>query len=110
MHGGEELISEPIQPDAGTFDTAAMARGQPGLPDGFTWRDQHYRIEQLLDSWKQSESSTHRPGGERYYRKHFFRILTDTGERMTLYALRHVKQGESAKRRWWLYTVDHPQR
>lgn len=103
----EELISEPIKPDAGTFDTAAMARGQPGLPTGFTWRDRHYRIAEVLEEWKHSEREYHRRG-EAYYRKHFWRIRTEGGEMMTLYALRQVKRGQSAKRRWWLYAVERP--
>jgi len=103
----EELVSEVIQPDHGSFDTAAMARGQPGLPTGFTWRNRHYAIRELLESWKQSEPCDHH-SGERYYRKHFFRVLTDTGEVMTLYALRHVKRGQDPKSRWWLYAVEAP--
>ncbi len=81
-----------------------MARGQPGLPAGFTWRGRHYAVAELLESWKQSEPCDH-GSGERYYRKQFFRVRTGGGEVMTLYAVRHVKQGESARRRWWLYSV-----
>ncbi len=105
-----EFISEPIKTDAGTFDAAAMARGQPGLPAGFSWRGRHYVVRQLLASWKQSEAEGHRPGGERYYRKHFFRVRTDTGETMLLYAVRHLKPGEPPKRRWWLYTIEQDRR
>lgn len=101
-----EFISESVKPDAGTADTAAMSRGMPGLPAGFTWRDRHYEIRELLSAWKHSESETHRPGGERYYRKHFFKIRVETGEVMTLYALRHVKRGENPRKRWWLHSID----
>ena len=101
-----EFVSEPVTPDAGTFQASAMARGQPGLPTGFTWRDRHYAIVELLAEWKQSEAENHSPGGERYYRKHFFRVRTDSGETMTLYAVRHVKPGENARKRWWLYSIE----
>ena len=101
-----EFVSEPITPDAGTFQPEAMARGQPGLPSGFTWRGRHYAIRELLDEWKHSEAYNHTPGGDRYYRKHYFRVRVDRGERMTLYAVRHVKPGENQRKRWWLYSIE----
>jgi hypothetical protein len=100
-----DLISELLKPDRSSFDAAAMARGIPGLPTGFTWRERHYAIAELLESWKQSEPCDHH-SGERYYRKHFYRFRVDTGEVWTVYALRHVKRGENPRNRWWLYTVE----
>lgn len=91
-----------MTPDPGTFDAAAMARGQPGLPTGFTWRGEHYEITNLVESWKHSEAEFH-THGERYYRKHFFHVQTDRGDEFILYALRQVKVGQSAKKRWWIY-------
>ena len=90
---------------AGTHDASAMARGQAGLPTGFTWRERHYAIIETLSEWKASEAENH-AAGERYYRKHFWRVRVETGETMTLYALRQVKAGENPKRRWWLYTIE----
>ncbi|GMU33217.1 MAG: hypothetical protein HS101_11900 [Planctomycetia bacterium] len=104
----ETFISEAIVPDAASFDAAAMASGQPGLPTGFTWRDRHYVIAETITQWKASEREFHRRG-EAYYRKHFWKVRVDSGEVMTLYAVRHVKRGESAKRRWWLYSMEQPQ-
>ncbi|HPF39332.1 MAG TPA: DUF6504 family protein [Phycisphaerae bacterium] len=101
-----EFVAEPVQPDAGTADTANMARGMPGLPTGFTWRDRHYEIRALVSSWKSSESHNHRSSGERYYRKQYFKVTVDSGEVMTLYALRHMKAGENPMRRWWLQSID----
>lgn len=103
----EMFISEAILPDVGTFNAAAMASGQPGLPKGFTWREQHYEIVEIISDWKMSEREFHRRG-EAYYRKHFWKVRVDSGEVMTLYVVRNVKRGESAKRRWWLYSVEHP--
>lgn len=103
---GPEFVSEPVRPDRGTSDPNAMACGIPGLPTGFVWRDRHYEIREVLESWKHSESETHRPGGERYFRKQYYRVCVDTGEIMTLYALRHVKRGENPKNRWWLQTIE----
>ena len=106
--GRVDFVSEPISPDVGTFDTAAMATGTPGLPTGFSWRDRHYQIGEILSAWKASESCTH-SSGERYLRKHFWKVRLDTGEIATLYALRKVKSGENTKRRWWLYTLETPE-
>lgn len=103
------FISESITPDPGSADTAAMARGLAGLPTGFTWRGQHYRIECILKQWKCSEAEGHRPGGERYYRKHYFQVRVDSGQTMTLYVVRRTKAGEPPKRRWWLFTIDQPE-
>ena len=108
MHTEGEFISESIRPDRGTADTLAMARGLAGLPTGFTWRDRHYRIESVLKEWKCSEAEGHRPGGERYYRKHYYQVRVDGGQTMTLYVVRHTKAGESPKHRWWLFTIDGP--
>ena len=105
MADDRELISEAITVDRGTSDASAMARGMPGLPTGFSWRGRHYAIVDVLEDWKASEMEKHR-SGERYYRKHFWRVRVDSGEVMTLYALRQVKAGESAKKRWWLYTLE----
>lgn len=101
-----EFVSEPVKPDAGSADAAAMATGVPGLPTGFVWREQHYEIRELLASWKHSEPYNHRAGGDRYYRKHYFKVRVLTGEVMTLYALRHMKAGENAKKRWWLQSIE----
>ena len=105
MSDRSDFISEPIEPDAGTFDAAAMASGRPGLPSGFAWRERHYAILEILSEWKASEAEYHLRG-ERYYRKHYWRVRVDSGEIMTIYAVRHVKSGENPKKRWWLYTID----
>jgi len=103
-----QLISEPITPDRASFDAAAMARGELGVPSGFAWRERHFVVTGLISHWKQSEAENHAPGGERYYRKHCFRLTVDTGEIMTIYGVRRVKRGESPHRRWWLYSIETP--
>lgn len=100
-----EFVSEPIRPDAGTFDAVAMARGEPGLPAGFTWRGKHYAIVRQIEAWKESQPCDH-GSGERYYRKRCFRVRVDTGETMRLYALRHVRNGANPKARWWLFGIE----
>jgi len=50
----EEFISEPIKPVAGTFNSAAMTRGEPGLPERFVWRDTEYTVAEVLEIWKET--------------------------------------------------------
>ena len=59
----EEFISEPIEPVEGTFDTAGMTRGEPGLPGRFIWRDKEYTVAEVLEKWKESgPCKTRKPG------------------------------------------------
>lgn len=101
----EEFISEPIEPVAGTFDTAAMTRGEPGLPERFKWRDEEYAVAEVLEAWK--ETGPCRSGGpEQYLRKHWYKIRTDSGFEMTLYFERQTRSKIRNKTRWWLYTIN----
>jgi len=100
----EEFISEPIEPVAGTFDTAAMTRGEPGLPGRFKWRDKEYAVADVLEAWK--ETGPCRSGGpERYLRKHWYKIMTEDGSEMTVYFERQPRSKRRNKVRWWLYTI-----
>ena len=101
---GEEFISEPIEPVAGTFYTAAMTRGEPGLPERFIWRDIEYAVADVLEAWK--ETGPCRSGGpEKYLRKHWFKIRVEGGLEMTVYFERQARSKHHNKVRWWLYTV-----
>lgn len=100
----EEFVSELIVPVEGTFDTAGMARGEPGLPGRFTWRDKEYAVAQVLEKWK--ESGPCKSGSmEMYLRKHWFKIRCTDGTEMTIYFERQPKSKRENKTRWWLYTV-----
>ena len=101
---GEEFISEPIKPVAGTFDLAAMTRAETGLPGRFILRDKEYTVAGVLESWK--ESGPCRSGGpERYLRKHWFKVRTANGPEMTIYFERQGRTKGQNKIRWWLYTI-----
>jgi hypothetical protein len=101
----EEFISEPIEPVVGTFDTAAMTRGEPGFPERFKWRDEEYAVAEVLEAWKETGSC--RSGGpEKYLRKHWYKIRTDSGLEMTLYFERQARSKRQDKIRWWLYTIN----
>jgi len=98
----EEFVSEPLTPTAGSFDASAMSRGEPGLPGGFTWRNQKYEVARLMSKWKSSGGSG---CGETYLRRHWYRVETTGGERMTLYCERQARSAKTAKLRWWVYSV-----
>ena len=49
---GEEFVSELIRPVAGSFDVGGMARGEPGLPSRFMWRDKEYAVAEVLEKNK----------------------------------------------------------
>ena len=99
------FVSESIRPLSGSFDAAAMARGEPGLPREFEWRDRTWRVATVLESWKTS-GPCRNGASERYVRRHWSRIRTECGLIVTLYVDRQPKAGSSGKRRWWLFTVD----
>ncbi len=81
----------------------AMARGEPGLPQQFTWRGRTYTISDVLKAWKCSQPEGHKPGNDRYLRRHYWQVRTETGDTMTLYCLRSARRGQH---RWFLYTLD----
>ena len=97
----DEFVSEPIEPAPGAFDAAAMARGEPGLPDRFAWRGTTYALESIVRAWKTST----RERGELYLRRHWYEVRTAAGPRMMLYCERQAKSGRNPKRRWWLYSI-----
>jgi hypothetical protein len=103
MSGPEEFISEPILPVRGSGDVKAMGRGEPGLPNRFTWRGREYRVTCVRRQWKSSE----REGGtgRLYLRRHWYEIETDAGLVMTLYCERQARSRAQAGRRWFVYTV-----
>ncbi len=104
----EEFLSEPITPYAGTFDAAAMAAGLPGLPRGFTWHGERYEVVEQLASWKQSAPEVGRLAGERYLRRHYFRLRMSDNSIWTIYLVRQTPRSGSPKRRWFLYSREVP--
>jgi len=81
-----------------------MAAGEPGLPKRFLWRGHEYAVVNVLRKWKESGPCRH-GNGEVYLRKHWFEVLTTSGQRMTVYFQRQARRGSSPKARWWVYTV-----
>lgn len=103
-HG--ELISEAITPRVGTFDTASMTRGEPGLPEGFCWRGVRLDVVETLSTWKESSREGGRAGGELYLRRHCYRLRMSDGAIWTIYFTRQSPRSGNVKQRWFLYTRD----
>ena len=102
----ERFVSEAITPAAGDFDPDAMAIGEPSLPARFTWRGREYVVAELLE--KDRELTPRSFDGDRYLRKHWFRIRTACGVEMRLYFQRRARDVRGG-RRWWLYSVLEPE-
>ena len=100
------FISEPILPIEASFDTSGMARGEPGLPQKFRWLKKEYIVAEVLEKWKDHGDCKH-GSGERYLRKHLYRVRTTEGTVMNLYFQRSQGRGKlPAKSRWWIQSIE----
>ncbi|MCX6967381.1 MAG: DUF6504 family protein [Verrucomicrobia bacterium] len=104
----EELISEKLVPEMAEGNAGPVVPGAPLLPAQFTWRGVRYAVAEILEQWKET-GPCHHGSGERYVRKHWFRIRTATGEEMKLYFERHARSPKQLKHRWWLYAITQPE-
>jgi phosphoribosylglycinamide formyltransferase-1 len=100
----EELISERLVPVLDSVDSRRVVIGAPLLPTRFIWRRESYTIAEVLEEWRET-GPCHHGSGERYVRKHWFRVRMATGEEMKIYFERQARSPRELKRRWWLYTV-----
>ena len=98
----ERFIGEALVPVGTSFDAGAMAGGAPGVPREFAWRHERLAVTGVLASWR--ETGPCRNGGsERYVRKHWFSVATESGETARIYFERQARGGRRAPR-WWLYS------
>ena len=102
MH--EELISERLKPMMAEVDGRRVVIGAPLLPTKFVWRGAQYTVAEVLEEWKET-GPCHHGSGERYVRKHWFRLRMASGEEFKVYFERHARSPKQMKQRWWLYTV-----
>lgn len=100
----EEFVSELIEPAAGSGDPAGMVKGEPGFPRRFFWRGKEYETAEVLAAWKE-DGPCKAGSGEKYLRKHWYRIKTTEGQGMKIYFERQGRSKKQIKKRWWLYTV-----
>lgn len=100
----ESLISESIEPVMEETAERPFLAGEPVLPAAFRWRGVEYRVETILDSWKEYSPGT-RQMPDRYLRKHWFHVRAQDGTEMKIYFERHVRSKGTERARWWLFTV-----
>lgn len=97
------FISEPLTPEA-SFDPLAMSRGEPGLPAKFRWRERELAVAEVLETWRDYGDCKH-GSGERYLRKHCFRLRTTDGLVLRIYFQRTFGKAR-ASARWWLQSIE----
>lgn len=95
------FVGEAIVPVPGTFLLSRAAPGEPGLPERFSWRGKEYSVAAVLEQWKEAGDCRH-GSGERYVRKHWYRVHTTEGVEMRIYFERQRRFGGS---RWRLHTL-----
>jgi phosphoribosylglycinamide formyltransferase-1 len=101
----ETFIGEAIEPEDMSFSVSAMAMGKPGLPQSFFWKGGSFPVLGVLEEWKESGACRH-GSGERYVRKHWFRVKTTEDREMRIYFERQKRS--SGGSRWRLYSVSRP--
>ncbi len=100
------FISEPLKPLEGSFDPAAMGMGAPGVPEKFRWKKRDLVVAEILESWKEHGDCKH-GSGERYLRKHIFRIRMEDGSVAQIYFLRSFGRANGkVASRWWLHSIE----
>jgi hypothetical protein len=95
------FVSEAIEPKAGSFDPATIARGEPSLPSDFTWRGEEVAVAEVRKTWRSHKVDR----GDKYVKRHYFEFLARDGRTMTVYCERQAKTGAP---RWWLYALADP--
>src|SRR5208337_707664 len=100
----EEFVGEAIRPVLGTADVAGMSTGGPGLPRQFQWRTQTVEVARVLRTWRET-GPCHHGSGETYVRKHWFEVMTGSGDTMRIYFERQARS-RRLKNRWWLFSID----
>jgi len=101
----ETFIGEGITPEDKSFSVSPMAMGKPGLPGVFSWKGRRFSVREVLEEWKEAGDCRH-GSGERYIRKHWFRVRTPENLEMKIYFERQARSRESS--RWRLYSLRSP--
>jgi phosphoribosylglycinamide formyltransferase-1 len=98
----ETFVGDSITPEVDAFSVSPMATGAPGLPGRFIWEAQSFSVLEVLEQWKET-GSCRNGSGERYVRKHWFRIRTTGDLEMKVYFERQARS--SGGSRWRLYSI-----
>lgn len=99
----EKFASEPLIAEPGSMMASAMGRGEPGLPQRFTWRGQVFEVREILAQWKSTGDCSH-GSGEKYVRRHWYRVHTEPDAVLTLYCDRQARDRGKPKRRWFVFS------
>ncbi len=100
------FVSETITPLEASFDTRGMARGEPGLPRLFRWRKKEWSVAEVLEQWKEHGNCRH-GSGERYVRRHCYRVKTTNGWILQINFQRNLGRGKlGLKSRWWISSAE----
>ncbi len=106
MQEKETFIGEAITPEDLSFPVSPMTMGKPGLPRTFSWKGRRFSVIEVLEEWKES-GDCHHGSGERYVRKHWFRVRTTEDLEMSIYFERQARSGGGS--RWRLYSIRNPE-
>jgi phosphoribosylglycinamide formyltransferase-1 len=98
----ETFVGEGITAEDVSFSASPMATGKPGLPRTFSWNGKKFSVLEVLEEWKECGDCRH-GSGERYVRKHWFRVRTTDDLEMRIYFERQGRSSGGA--RWRLYSL-----
>ena len=104
------FVSETLTPIADSFDADMMARGEPGLPHQFRWRKENWQVAEILEGWREHGDCSN-GSGERYVRKHVYRVRLTNGWVLRLCFQRSFGRGQfRMKSRWWVHSIEDSDR
>ncbi len=102
----ETLLSEPIQPAPESPILVAPTVGEPLLPSRFRRGKLIITFTALLEKWKES-GPCQSGSGERYVRRHGYRLRDSDGAIYRVYFERQAG-GRSRRARWRIYSRENP--
>ncbi len=107
------FIAAPVEVE---FDTPPLYEKRPTCPARFTWEEQVYEIEALLNEWRdygrrgkmahnmrKSHARAASRRGSWGVGKYYFRIRTDTAQIFDLYYDRAPGGADDRKGSWYLF-------
>lgn len=93
------FVGEAIVAKAGSFDPETLSRGEPALPERFTWRGEEIAVTETVRTWR----STRTDRGDQYLDRVWFEFIAADGRHAVVYFDKHAKRPAD---RWRLYTLD----
>ncbi len=106
------FYDEPIEP---IFDEPPMYEKSPDCPDGFVWRDQVYRVTEMLAEWhdyrrrgrmadnmQPAHARVAEQRGSLGVGRFYFKVRVETGQVFELYYDRTITSTDDKKGHWFL--------